>query len=183
MWDAGAIPRGSRPLDYLKLLAEAPRALVIHGNYLGNDEWRFLAAHCHRMSLVYCPRTHSYFAHPRYPLTQLLAAGVTVALGTDSRASNPDLDLLAEMRHVARLYAELNPQEILRMGTLAGAQALGRADEVGSITRGKLANLVAVALPGDSTANPVQLLASILADDAAPCAIWLRGSVARIYES
>ena len=38
MWDAEAIPRGSRPLDYLRMLAEAPRSVVIHGNYLDKAE-------------------------------------------------------------------------------------------------------------------------------------------------
>ena len=86
----------------LRMLADAPRALVIHGNYLDDEELAFLAANRERMSLVYCPRTHAYFEHPPYPLAKHLKLGVRVALGTDSRASNPDLDLLAEMRHVAQ---------------------------------------------------------------------------------
>ena len=125
-WDAAAIPHGTRPLDYLRLLAEAPRALVIHGNYLDAEERAFLAARRGRMSLIYCPRTHAYFGHVRYPLEQLLKLGAAVALGTDSRASNPDLSLLAEMRHVAREFPVIVPKTVLRMGTLAGAAALGR---------------------------------------------------------
>ncbi|HEX2477470.1 MAG TPA: amidohydrolase family protein, partial [Lacipirellulaceae bacterium] len=50
MWDADAIPHGSRPLDYLRMLAESPRALVIHGNYLDQEELAFLAANSQRMS-------------------------------------------------------------------------------------------------------------------------------------
>ena len=175
MWDAAAIPRASRPLDYLRLLAEAPRALVIHGNYLDDAERSFLAANVDRMSLVYCPRTHAYFGHPPYPLAELLAAGVRVALGTDSRASNPDLDLLAEMRYVAGTIPAIDPLEILRMGTLTGAEALGRAAEVGSITPGKLANLVAVPLPDDVRAAPRDRLVAILASPESPCAVWIRG--------
>ncbi len=175
MWDNTAIPRGSRPLDYLRMLAEAPRALVIHGNYLDEEERAFLAANSERISLIHCPRTHSYFFHPPLPLPQLLAIGVRVALGTDSRASNPDLDLLAELRDVARLHPQLHPQEILHMGTLAGAEALGRGDEVGSITPGKLANLVAIPLPEDAGAAASDLLAAVFADDAMPSGVWLRG--------
>jgi cytosine/adenosine deaminase-related metal-dependent hydrolase len=183
MWDDGAIPRGSRPLDYLRMLAEAPRALVIHGNYLDDEECAFLAANSERMSLVHCPRTHSYFFHPTFSLPQLLASGVRIALGTDSRASTPDLDLLAEMRHVAQLHRQIHPLEILRLGTLAGAQALGRAHEVGSITPGKLANLVAIPIPDNAGATVSDLLAAVLADDAKPCGVWQRGSVARLSES
>jgi cytosine/adenosine deaminase-related metal-dependent hydrolase len=175
MWDDGAIPHSSRPLDYLRMLADAPRALVIHGNYLDEEERAFLAANSERMSLIHCPRTHSYFFHPPFPLSQLLANGVRVALGTDSRASTPDLDLLAEMRHVARLHPQLNPHDILRMGTLAGALALGREKEVGRIAPGTLANLVAIPVPEDAGATASDFLAAMLADDAGPCAVWLRG--------
>jgi cytosine/adenosine deaminase-related metal-dependent hydrolase len=175
MWDDDAIPRGTRPLDYLRMLAEAPRALVIHGNYLDEDEVAFLAANSERMSLIHCPRTHSYFCHPPFPLPQLLASGVRVALGTDSRASTPDLDLLAEMRHVARLHPQLGPHDILHMGTLAGAQALGRDQEVGSITPGKHANLVAVPIPAHAGENASDQLEAVIAGDSMLCEVWLRG--------
>lgn len=175
MWDPNAIPHGSRPLDYLRMLAEAPRALAIHGNYLDEEEIQFLASHRDRMSLVYCPRTHAYFFHPPYPLEQALAAGVRVALGTDSRASNPDLSLLEEMRHVSRTHPRINPQQVLRMGTLDAAEALGRSREVGSIAATKLANLVAIPLPTNATLKPDELLQAAFADELLPAAIWIRG--------
>lgn len=176
MWDDGAIPSGSRPLDYLRLLAESPRTLVIHGNFLDEEERAWLAANSERMSLIHCPRTHSYFFHPPLPLSRLLASGMRVALGTDSRASSPDLDLLAEMRHVARLHPLLDPHDILRMGTLNGALALGRENEVGRIAPGTLANLVAIPLPEDAGAMAGDLLAAVLADVAGPCGVWMRGN-------
>jgi cytosine/adenosine deaminase-related metal-dependent hydrolase len=174
MWDPSAVPYGSRPFDYLCLLANAPRSLVIHGNYLDAAEREFLATHRDRLSLVYCPRTHEYFGHPTYSLAELLSTGVKVALGTDSRASNPDLSILAEMGQAARCYPGINPQEILRMGTLTGAEALGRGNDIGSITSGKLANLVAIPLPSDTKTSD-DALASILANETAPSQVWLRG--------
>jgi cytosine/adenosine deaminase-related metal-dependent hydrolase len=177
MWDPSVLSRGSRPLDYLKWLSAAPRALVIHGNYLDGEEQAFLASHADRMSLVYCPRTHAYFGHPPYPLAQLLAAGVHVAMGTDSRASNPDLSVLGEMRHVARTHPDVAPSTILRLGTLSGAEALGRADRVGSLTPAKLAHLVAVPLvaAGGSKSTPEDLLAALLSAGDAPTGVWIGG--------
>lgn len=177
MWDSEAVPCGSRPLDYLRMLAKAPRALVIHGNYLDVEERAFLGEHAKCISLVYCPRTHAYFEHSQYPLGALLGAGARVALGTDSRASNPDLDLLAEMRHVARVHPTIDPQDILRMGTLSGAEALGRAGTVGSLTRGKLANFLAVPLPASARGNPEELLEEMLANNASVSAVWVRGQL------
>ena len=177
MWDASAIPRGTRPLEYLQLLSKAPRSLVIHGNYLDAEEHAFLAAHSDCMSLIFCPRTHAYFQHPPYPLAELLAAGVRVALGTDSRASNPDLDLLAEMRHVARVHSNVAPTAILRMGTLGGAQALGCDADLGSLAPGKLANLVAVPLPAGARGGADDLLTALLHCTERPNAVWLRGQL------
>jgi cytosine/adenosine deaminase-related metal-dependent hydrolase len=175
MWDSNAVPQGSRPLDYLRMLAGAPRALVIHGNYLDFHELSFLGANRNHMSLVYCPRTHAYFAHEPYPLVAALAARVRVALGTDSRASNPDLNLLAEMRHLLRHNQWLGPQDVLRMGTLVGAKGLGRDKDVGSIAEGKLANLVAIPIDDHEHAKPNEILAAIFAAESAPSAIYLAG--------
>jgi cytosine/adenosine deaminase-related metal-dependent hydrolase len=156
-WDPGAIPRGIRPLDYLRELSSAARALVIHGNYLSETELAFLAEHRNRMSLVYCPRTHAYFGHGRYPLPRALALGANIALGTDSRASNPDLCLFAEMRHVAHVFPEIDPAEVLRMGTQNAALALGIEDKFGRLAPGLPAHLCLVPI-SDRSADPHELL-------------------------
>jgi cytosine/adenosine deaminase-related metal-dependent hydrolase len=182
MWDPTVIPRGSTPFDYLQMLAGAPRALVIHGNYLDRDEHEFLATHSDRMSVVYCPRTHAYFGHPPYPLPELLATGVRVILGTDSRASNPDLSVLAEMRHVAQTHPDVAPDVILRMGTLSGAEALGRNAQCGSITAGKLASLTAIPLSSGANEAPSAILDEILTSSARPSAVWYHGREVRISE-
>lgn len=157
-WQSEAIPRGTRPLDYLRRLAGAHRALVIHGNYLADDEVAILAEHADRLALVYCPRTHHYFGHERYRLGPLIAAGVTMALGTDSRASNPDLSLWNEMRFVAANHADVPPAKILELGTLGGARALGLDADRGTITTGQRADLTIVSLPAKSTNDPYELL-------------------------
>lgn len=162
-WDQTAIPRGTRPLDYLRLLVPAPRALVVHGNYLADDEIAFLAAHGRQFSVVYCPRTHAYFGHDPHPIAGMLARGVRVALGTDSRASSADLSLLAEMRHVAR-HGPLDPATVLALGTLAGAEALGLADQIGSLAVGRQADLAIVAL-GDAAAGAADPYELLLAGD------------------
>jgi cytosine/adenosine deaminase-related metal-dependent hydrolase len=168
MWDPNAIPSGSGAMEYLRTLSHAPRVLVIHGNYLNYEELRFLGANRDRMSLIYCPRTHSYFGHEAYPLDAACAMRVRVALGTDSRASNPDLSILAEMRQVFRVVPAIDPMQVLRMGTLSAAKALGRDKDVGSISPGKQANLVTVPVASDTRGTPKDVLAAILADDSQP---------------
>jgi cytosine/adenosine deaminase-related metal-dependent hydrolase len=156
-WAPAAIPRGLRPLDFLSQLARAHRVLVIHGNYLTSDEISFLSENSEHMSVVYCPRTHAYFDHGRYPLVEMLAQGVKVALGTDSRASNPNLSLWEEMLFVAEIYPEIPRERALELGTISGAAALGRDREVGSLAPGKQADLCVIGLP-DHEADPYELL-------------------------
>jgi cytosine/adenosine deaminase-related metal-dependent hydrolase len=156
-WHPEAIAVGLRPLEYLQWLSTARRALVIHGNYLADDEIEFLASRRERMSVVYCPRTHAYFGHEPYPLEKMLTAGVRVAVGTDSRATNPEMWLIEELRHIAAHYPAVTPETIVKMGTLWGAEALGVAHEYGSITPGKRAALTAVPLVANA-ASPFECI-------------------------
>ena len=157
-WDRSVHGLGRRPLDFLRLLADADRALAIHGNYLDEEEIGFLAERRERMSAIYCPRTHAWFGHDPYPLEGMLAAGVNVALGTDSRASSPDLNLLEEMRAVARRHPAVSAERILEMGTLSGARALGLDRELGTLEPGKLARFAVIELPEAAADDPYGLL-------------------------
>lgn len=143
VWRPDAFPRDSRILDYLRPLSDAARAIVVHGNYLAEEDIRFLASHPH-VVVVYCPRTHAFFGHAAHPWLELLARGASVALGTDSRASNPDLSLWNELLFLRRKFPQLDPRILLRIATSGGARALGRKG--GTLTPGAPADLAAVAL-------------------------------------
>jgi cytosine/adenosine deaminase-related metal-dependent hydrolase len=130
-------------------------ALFVHGNYLTPDVSRYFGA---TMSVVYCPRTHAAFGHPPHPFREFLARGVRVCLGTDSLASNPDLDILTEARFVRARYPDFRGDQLLRMITLSGAEALGWSDETGSLEAGKSADFVLVPLPNADALDPHELL-------------------------
>lgn len=157
-WDGEAIPRGSKPLDYMRQVMAAPRVLLIHGNYLDGAEIDFVAEHRATMSIIYCPRTHDYFGHAPYPLAAMIKAGVRVALGTDSRASNPDLSLWSEVKYVSEQHPDVTGEQLLRIATLNGAESLGIAQTHGSIRSGKLADLAVIDLTGSSGSDPYERL-------------------------
>ncbi len=147
VWDPSTFSPVTPILGFLQQLAEAPRSLVVHGNYLNAEELEFIAHHRDQMSIVYCPRTHRYFGHRKYPLVEMLAADINVAIGTDSRASNPDLNLFEELKTVASEFPQTPWNKILELGTLNGAIALGWDPVLGTITPGKRAALTLVRLP------------------------------------
>jgi cytosine/adenosine deaminase-related metal-dependent hydrolase len=124
LFDSHLFPRNRGITEYLELLANGPRALVVHGNWLDAAEIQYIAARP-SLSVVYCPRTHSWFGHPEYPLRQLLEAGVRVVAGTDSRASNPDLSVWREVRHLLLHHPWCSPLQALDMVTCSAAAALG----------------------------------------------------------
>jgi cytosine/adenosine deaminase-related metal-dependent hydrolase len=138
--------------DVLALTGSARLLLYVHANHISAETP--LPRHA---TVVYCPRTHSAFGHPPHPFRELLRRGVRVALGTDSLASNPDLDLLAEMRFVHQHYPDVPSATLVRMATLSGAESLGWDDVAGSLTPGKSADLIVLPLP-DRDADPHELV-------------------------
>ncbi len=129
VWDGALFPWEPEPFEWLiAKLAKAPRALLVHGNDLQTNEIATIAEHP-TLSVVYCPRTHAFFGYGEHPVEQLLQRGVRVALGTDSRASNPDLNLWREIQFLLKHRPDLDPQTVLGMGTLEGADALGRTNQ------------------------------------------------------
>jgi cytosine/adenosine deaminase-related metal-dependent hydrolase len=139
VWEPNGLARG--PEQIVDLCRGPGPVLFAHGNYLTPD------IHIPKnASIVYCPRTHAAFGHSSHPFRDFLTRGIRVALGTDSLASNPDLDLLAEARFLHRHHPDVPGEVVLRMATLSGAEALGWADETGSLEVGKSADFVVVPL-------------------------------------
>lgn len=125
--------------EVIQFLKQAPRALLVHGNYLSPQQILSLANS--RVSVVYCPRTHAHFGHTTYPLKELLAANVRFALGTDSRASTPDLNLWAEVVQARERHQELSAEMAFAAVTNQAAEALGLDSIWGSLEVGRRAFL------------------------------------------
>lgn len=155
VWEEGVISPGTRLLNYLELLEDVGRVLIVHGNYVGDEDLVHLSEHqCpdrSLMSVVYCPRTHAYFQHDEHRFREMLALGINVCLGTDSRASNPDLSVWEEVKFLRRRYPELSASDLIGMATWRGALALGLEGKLGTIEVGKSARLAVVELAGAAT--------------------------------
>ncbi len=146
-WDDHVPTYAGGPIRYARDLGllDYP-TLLAHVNYADDDELALLAAG--RASVVYCPRTHAFFGHPPHRFDDMLARGINVALGTDSCASSPNLNLLDDLRLVHRLYPDLPLETLFTMATLNGARALGLSHDVGSLSPGKAADILAFPISG-----------------------------------
>jgi cytosine/adenosine deaminase-related metal-dependent hydrolase len=141
--------RGS-PVRHLERCgALTPQLVAAHVNYLGHGDLARLRRH--QVSVVHCPRSHFYFQHEPFPLERLARAGVNVCLGTDSLASvyrrrnqTIELDMFEEMSVLRSHHPALSPRRVLEMATIRAARALHREGQIGELTRGALADLIAV---------------------------------------
>jgi cytosine/adenosine deaminase-related metal-dependent hydrolase len=165
-WDPAGLAES--PDEILRVMEGVNPVTFAHGNYLSSDGPVPVPDNG---TLVYCPRTHAAFGHPPHPFRDFLARGVRVALGTDSLASNPDLDILAEARFIHARHPDVRGATLLRMATLSGAEALGRSD-CGSLSLCKSADLVVLPLPDHDADDPHCL---VFESSATVSAVMFRG--------
>ena len=133
-------------LDQLGVLAAHP--LLAHGVHVNAGDVARIAES--GAAVAHCPRSNMRLQCGRMPWGLYRAAGVRLALGTDSLASSPSLALWDEAVYAETLHSEAGepptPTELLRLATLGGADALGLAAELGSLEPGKLAALACLPL-------------------------------------
>ena len=144
--------RGERPVARLQRLGLlSPRLQAVHMVHVTDEEIALVAET--GTHVAHCPESNLKLANGFCPVERLRAAGVNVALGTDSVASNNDLDMIGEMRTAALLAkavtrdaSALSADEVLAMATLGGARSLGLEQHTGSLVAGKHADIAAIDL-------------------------------------
>lgn len=142
------------------------RTPVMHLEKLGLLNDRVVADHCVMLTdeeidlmaergvkIAHCPESNMKLASGIAPVDRMLAAGVTVGLGTDGSASNNDVDMFGEMDTAAKIHKvnRLDPTVIdaataVRMATTRGADVLGAGGYLGSLEAGKKADLILIDL-------------------------------------
>ncbi len=141
---------GKRPLQRfydLGLLSE--RTLNVHMTQVNEQDIALLkktGAH-----VVTCTQSNLKLASGLCPTDRLQKAGVHLAIGTDSAASNNHLDMITELKACALLAkgvsgdsTALNADQMLSIATMGGAKALGLDKQIGSLSVGKFADCVAI---------------------------------------
>ena len=152
-------PRGRSPIAMLERCGVlSSRTLLIHAVRADATDRATIAAH--GCGVAHCPASNAKLGHGIAPLAAMLQAGIHVGLGSDSMASNNQMDLIAEgrlamlaQRASAQRDDVLDARTMVEIATLGGAKALGLAGTIGSLEPGKAADLAAFTIPVG--ANPV----------------------------
>ncbi|MDR0688586.1 MAG: amidohydrolase family protein [Prevotellaceae bacterium] len=138
-----APPTGKSSIYHtLQHAAGVQRLLLVHNTFTSPDDYDAAAACCKNISWVLCPSSNLYIEHALPPLQMLRAKGASIALGTDSLASNASLNLLDELKLLAERFPDIPLSETLRWATLGGAAALGLERTLGSLDKGKRPGVV-----------------------------------------
>ena len=145
-WPAEWRPPGVGPVEYLGVLSVLDsRMIAVHGVQFDRDDLARLRSR--RVPIVACPRSNLQVGVGSPPLQSFYDMRLDVAIGTDSLASAPDLNIFAELREARRIAPRVTARQLLASATLVGARVLGFEREFGSIEAGKRAALLSVRIP------------------------------------
>jgi cytosine/adenosine deaminase-related metal-dependent hydrolase len=146
VWSPSWLAPGVSPVRYLDDNGFlGPRTLAVHGVQMSKDDLACLAAR--GTTLVTCPRSNGHTGAGAPPLEAFYESGVEVAVGTDSLASAPDLNMFAELATMRALSPSIPAARLLESATRVGARALGFEADYGTVDTGKKAPILAVEVP------------------------------------
>src|ERR1017187_7807345 len=152
-WEDSEKQNGASPVQYLERIGVlGPDVVAAHCIFVDEADRKILAQH--NVGCVHNPSSNMMLASGVAPVPETRAAGVAVGLGTDGPAgSNNDLDLMEEIDLAAKLAKitkmsplALNALAVVEMATIDGARALHMEKEIGSLEKGKKADLILIGL-------------------------------------
>jgi cytosine/adenosine deaminase-related metal-dependent hydrolase len=123
-------------------------ALLVHMNCLTGKDRELLAQRGNDFFIVHCPKTHRFFERAPFDWKFFQKNKYPLLLGTDSLASNDELNLFSEMQLMASTAPELALEEILKMVTLHPAKALGMKGRLGELGVGAFADMITIPFSG-----------------------------------
>jgi 5-methylthioadenosine/S-adenosylhomocysteine deaminase len=138
------------PVQYLDRIGILnPRTLLVHAIWVNKEDIVRMAERCVGVSVT--TESQMKLASGIAPIPDFLEKRLAVGIGTDSCASNNNLDMFQEMDMTAKLHkvnrldpTALNAGQVLRLATMGGAQALGLGDQIGSLEVGKRADVIII---------------------------------------
>ena len=152
-WDDSLKNNGASPVQYLDEIGVlGPDVVGAHCIFVDEVDRKILAQR--NVGCVHNPSSNMMIASGVSPVPEMRAAGIAVGLGTDGPAgSNNDLDLMEEIDLAAKLAKitkmsplALNARAVVEMATIDGARALHMEKEIGSLEKGKKADLILISL-------------------------------------
>jgi aminodeoxyfutalosine deaminase len=146
--------------------------ICVHCVHLNEEEIKIIAdAGAH---VCLCPGSNNFLSVGKVRLQTLLDYGISPAIGTDSIASNPIMDLWQEMALLQKEHPGVPSEKILAMATISGARAMGREHEYGSLEKSKTSRFIHVQDRGyDDVKDSEQLIQRLVTSGQPESVEWL----------
>lgn len=136
-------PAGKSSLrSYLKDLVSEKNLVLVHNTFSGEEDILFGEKTSANLFWCLCPNANLYIENRLPELPLLVRNNCKIVIGTDSLASNHQLDIMNELGVLRKNFPALTTWQLLQWATLNGAQFLGIDDQFGSIEKGKKPGLV-----------------------------------------
>jgi cytosine/adenosine deaminase-related metal-dependent hydrolase len=163
-WDPAWVPPGGTPVQFLDESGFLDaRVLAVHGVQMTTADLDRLVAR--GATLVTCPRSNGHTGAGAPPIEDFYNYGVNVAVGTDSLASAPDLNVFAELATMRALAPTVSAGALLDSATRQGARALGFDADYGTIEPGKSSRLLAIDIPAGTVDVEEYLVGGVEPDE------------------
>jgi cytosine/adenosine deaminase-related metal-dependent hydrolase len=167
---------GLNPVNAVSRTGAMDNALLIHMNHPNHGDLAELVRK--KAKVVVCPNSNRWFRRKiDHPILKLMKRKIPVGLGTDSLASNDDLDIRAEVRRIMANFPELSVADAFDLATVGGAQALGLPEKQGTLRVGAPFDAVAVDLQLNRRSDP---LLAIIRNEANVSKTWVGGKLLKL---
>jgi cytosine/adenosine deaminase-related metal-dependent hydrolase len=141
-------PRKIRSVEsYFEKFSSAASVILVHNTFTKQEDVNFINRHKNKEQLIsfcLCPNANLYIENALPPVDLFLRNDLNIILGTDSLASNHQLDILAEIKTIVKNYPEIETETLLKWATVNGAKALQMEKELGSFEKEKKPGVILI---------------------------------------
>ncbi len=138
---SGFSPTGKSSLQsWLRYFTHHQKIISVHNTFVSQADIDFAK------DLIYCIciNANLYIENKLPPIDMLYKNNCNIVIGTDSYASNHQLNMMEEMKAIQKHFPQLETETILGWATLNGAKALGIPDNYGSFEKGKRPGIILI---------------------------------------
>ncbi|MEO7833702.1 MAG: amidohydrolase family protein [Ginsengibacter sp.] len=133
--------------SYFKNLFPAKSVILVHNTFTKQEDLDFINEQKNKNQLVsfcLCPNANLYIENRLPPVDLFLKNNCHIILGTDSLASNHQLNILEEIKTIVKIFPEIKTEILLQWATINGAKALQMENELGSFEKGKKPGIILI---------------------------------------
>jgi len=129
---------------YLPWLSHGKPYIFVHNTFTGRQDIQFVQTTLREAFWCLCPNANLYIENSLPDVAMLMEEGATICLGTDSLASNHQLDIMAEVLTLHRNFPAIGWERLLTWATYNGAFALGMQHHLGTLDIGKKPGILSI---------------------------------------